>query len=204
MTQHTHWDQVYNNKAHAQLSWHQECSTLSYDWILEFTQPEDSIIDVGCGVSILADELLAKKYQQISLLELSDSALNTIKKRLKKEVTADIRFYHQDILEFNTSQTFKLWHDRAVFHFLTTEEEQLIYLKKLKQYLELGGYFLLATFAPDGPKKCSNLNTVQYNKDKISTFLGADFKCLRVKNEHHPHPNGTAQSFNYFLFQRIN
>ncbi len=198
----THWDNVYKTKNHTQVSWHQEHSTISYDWIIENTNTQDAIIDVGCGVSILADNLLQENYQDISLLELSSKALDTIKQRLKTHQDS-LSFYNVNILDFNTDKTFKLWHDRAVFHFLTKHKDQQAYLEKLDTYLQDKGFFLLATFAPDGPKECSELNIVQYDVEKITNLLGEDFNLLKTTNEKHPHPNGSIQSFNYFLFQKI-
>lgn len=196
-----HWDQVYQTKDHKQVSWHQTHATLSLAWILEHTQPSDAIIDVGCGVSILADELLEKGYQNLSLLELSSSALDTLKARLAQYPNQPT-FYNVNILEFEPEDGYDLWHDRAVFHFLTKPDERQLYLHKLKQYLKPKGYFLLATFAPDGPTQCSELDIEQYDVAKISVLLGEDFQLIKTSNEQHPHPNGSMQSFNYFLFQR--
>lgn len=196
-----HWDQVYQTKDHQQVSWHQAHATLSLDWILTHTQPNDVVIDVGCGVSILADELLDKGYQDLSLLELSTSALDTLKARLSKRANQP-KFHNVNILEFESDQCYDLWHDRAVFHFLTNSDDRQIYLNKLKQYLNSGGYFLLATFAPDGPNECSELPTEQYDNTKISTLLGEEFQLIKSATEQHPHPNGSTQSFNYFLFQK--
>lgn len=195
-----HWDKIYQEKNHKKISWHQEQSTLSYKWILEFTKKNEPIIDVGCGVSILSDELIDAGYTNISLLEISTSAIKTLKNRLKNDY---ISFYNENILEFKIDKTFQLWHDRAVFHFLTNNKERDIYLKKLNKYLKVGGYFLLATFAINGPKKCSELNIVQYDKKKIKALLINNFELIKTESENHPHPNGTKQKFNYFLLKKI-
>jgi 2-polyprenyl-3-methyl-5-hydroxy-6-metoxy-1,4-benzoquinol methylase len=197
----SHWDKVYKTKDHAQVSWHQEHSTISFDWILEFVNKDNAIIDVGCGVSILADNLLAKGFSKISLLELSTTALETLKIRLNKS-SDKLNFYNENILDFQPNNTFKLWHDRAVFHFLTSSKDQRTYLQKLNQYLQKDGLFLLATFSPDGPKECSELDIVQYDQAKISKLLGDSFDFIKMVNEKHPHPNGSIQSFNYFLFRK--
>lgn len=197
----SHWNEVYKTKKHTQISWYQEHSTISLDWILAYSNKEDSIIDVGCGVSILADNLLDKGYQNISLLELSTTALDATKLRLKAAKDR-VTFYNENILDFETHSSFNLWHDRAVFHFLITDKDQQTYLNKLNKYLNKGGFFLLATFSPDGPKKCSDLDIVQYDKVKITQLLGDGFKFIKITNEIHPHPNGNTQNFNYFLFQK--
>ncbi len=196
-----HWDNVYKTKDHTQVSWHQEHSTISYDWIKENTNENDAIIDIGCGVSILADNLLNDNYKNISLLELSTNAIEALKDRLKK-FKNNTKFYNLNILDFTTNDTFDLWHDRAVFHFLVDKNDQKTYIEKLEKYLNKGGYFLLATFAPDGPKECSELNIVQYDKEKITKLLSNRFDLIKTINEKHPHPNGSIQSFNYFLFRK--
>ncbi len=198
----THWDNIYQNQKHSQVSWHQTQSTISLDWILKFTNKNDSIIDVGCGVSILADNLIDKGYTNLSLLELSNSALSTIKERLKNHAEK-VHFHHENVLEFKSNNQFSLWHDRAVFHFLTDEKDQKTYIKKLTNQVKKGGYFLLSTFSPSGPKLCSKLDIVQYDVKKITQLLGGSFKLIKNTSETHSRPNGNTQDFNYFLFQKI-
>ncbi len=197
----SHWDKVYQSKDHTQVSWHQDHATLSFDWILKYTQKNDAIIDVGAGVSILADNLLDEGYADLSLLELSPTAIKATQERLKAH-TAKVSFYNKNILNFQPDTQFDLWHDRAVFHFLTNKKDQKTYIEKLSQYLKSQGYFLLATFAPTGPKQCSELDIVQYDKDKITQLLGEGFRLIKTTSETHPHPNGSTQDFNYFLFQK--
>ena len=197
----SHWDKVYTTKVHEQVSWHQSHATISLDWILEVTQPNDAIIDVGCGVSVLADNLLDEGYSNLALLELSTTALEATQKRLESNLDK-VRFYNQNILEFSSKKRFKLWHDRAVFHFLTDANDQQIYLQKLYDYLQQDGFFLLATFATDGPTQCSELHIVQYNAEKITQLLGERFKLIKTTAESHPNPNGGVQKFNYFLLQK--
>ena len=197
----SHWDKVYTTKKHDQVGWYQDHPTISLDWILEYTQQNDAIIDVGCGVSFLADNLLSENYSDLSLLELSTTALEVTQKRLKSDQDK-VSFYNQNILEFSSKKRFKLWHDRAVFHFLTNPDDQQIYIQKLNDYLQKDGFFLLATFSPDGPTQCSELEIVQYDEKKIMQLLGQNFKLIKTTSESHPHPNGGVQEFNYFLLQK--
>ena len=197
----SHWDKVYTTKVHEQVSWHQSHTTISLDWILEVTQPNDAIIDVGCGVSVLADNLLDEGYSNLALLELSTTALEATQKRLESNLNK-VSFYNQNILEFSSKKRFKLWHDRAVFHFLTDANDQQTYLQKLYDYLQQDGFFLLATFATDGPTQCSELDIVQYDAEKITQLLGERFKLIKTTAESHPNPNGGVQKFNYFLLQK--
>ncbi|BBB24180.1 conserved hypothetical protein [Isorropodon fossajaponicum endosymbiont JTNG4] len=131
------------------MSWHQAQSTISLDWILEFTNKNDAIIDVGCGVSVLVDNLIDKRL---------------------KDHTKKVYFHHENILEFNSNHQFSLWHDRTVFHFLTDEKDQKSYIKKLTKQVKKDGYFLLSTFSPNGPKLCSELNIVQYDVKKSRNY----------------------------------
>ncbi|MCH9745399.1 MAG: class I SAM-dependent methyltransferase [Proteobacteria bacterium] len=197
----SHWDKVYTTKKHSQVSWHQDHATISLDWIIEVIQPNDAIIDVGCGVSVLADNLLDKGFSDLSLLELSSIALKSTQKRLVSNLNK-VSFYHQNILDFSTKKYFKLWHDRAVFHFLTDPNDQKTYIQKLNDYLQKDGFFLLATFALDGPKQCSELDIVQYDEKKISRLLSKNFKLIKTVTESHVKPNGGVQKFNYFLLQK--
>jgi 2-polyprenyl-3-methyl-5-hydroxy-6-metoxy-1,4-benzoquinol methylase len=169
---------------------------------LAYTDKNANIIDVGSGVSILADNLLDEGYTHLSLLELSLTAIQATKERLKS-YSNRVNFYNENILDFETDTQYDLWHDRAVFHFLTDEQEQQTYIKKLNQYLKPKGFFVLATFAPTGPKQCSDLNIVQYDTDKIVPLLGNNFTLIKTTSETHPHPNGSTQDFNYFLFQKL-
>jgi 2-polyprenyl-3-methyl-5-hydroxy-6-metoxy-1,4-benzoquinol methylase len=195
----SHWDKVYQSKDHTQVSWHQNHATLSFDWILAYTDKNANIIDVGSGVSILADNLLDEGYTHLSLLELSLTAIQATKERLKS-YSNRVNFYNENILDFETDTQYDLWHDRAVFHFLTDEKDQQTYLNKLNQYLKPQGYFLLATFAPTGPKQCSGLDIVQYDKDKIVPLLGDSFTLIKTTSETPPPPNGRKPHLNYFFF----
>lgn len=197
----THWDTLYTNKNHDEMSWHQVQATISLDWILNTVSKDAAIIDVGSGVSVLADNLLKQGYLDLSLLEISLSAIQTMKKRLM-DYSDCVHFYNENILEFQTDIQFDLWHDRAVFHFLTNKKDQQTYMEKLKQHLKSGGYFLLSTFAPTNQKQCSGLDIVQYDVGKITQLLDVDFELVKTTGETHPHPNGGTQNFNYFLLQK--
>ena len=197
-----HWEKIYKSRDHAQVSWHQTHPTTSLEWILEHTEPSQAIIDVGSGVSILTDNLIKAGYSNLSAVELSKSAVIATQKRLGSNASLP-KFYVQNILGFETNQRFDLWHDRAVFHFLTVESEQKKYINKLNAHLEIGGYFLLATFAPDGPTICSNLDVASYDKKTISALLADDFRMIKTSHEDHTTPSGKMQTFNYFLLQKI-
>jgi hypothetical protein len=195
-----HWDKVYKTKNHTKLSWHQDISTISFEWILHYANKRDAIIDVGSGVSILIDNLIDSGYLDMSLVEISKTAIETTKKRIGNSTY--ISFFNKDILEFHSNKKYKIWHDRAVFHFLNEKKEQQLYIDKVNQYLALKGYFILATFSPEGPNECSGLSIEQYDEKKISKLLMKNFKLIKTIKESHPHPNGGNQNFNYFCFQK--
>ena len=196
-----HWDEVYHNKDHSKLSWHQDTSTISLRWILEYAKNNDSIIDVGSGVSVLVDNLIDSGYKNISLLEISPIAIKATKDRLGK-LSSGVDFINENVLDLNQNKTYKVWHDRAVFHFLTNKKEQHKYLDIINMHISIGGYFILSTFSTEGPKECSGLDIVQYDKDKITDMLAKNYKLIRNIKESHPHPNGGVQNFNYFCLQK--
>lgn len=197
-----HWESLYKAKNHSQISWHQNRTTMSLDWIIEHTNQNDEIIDVGSGVSILIDNLIEVGYSNLSAVELSESAIGVTQRRLGSKQSL-VEFYCQNILDFETVQRFDLWHDRAVFHFLTRESEKKKYIRKLNTHLKTGGYFLLATFALDGPSICSNLDVAPYDEKTISALLADDFRMIKAASEDHITPTGKLQKFNYFLVQKI-
>ncbi|WP_428087435.1 class I SAM-dependent methyltransferase [Candidatus Thioglobus sp.] len=197
----THWDKIYQNQNHSQVSWHQDRATISFDWIINNAPKNSAIIDVGSGASVLADNLLEAGYVDLSLLEISPIAIQAVQKRLNIHAEK-LTFYNENVLNFQSKVQFDVWHDRAVFHFLTDPKDQQTYLKKLNQQLKKEGLFLLATFSPEGPSQCSELDVVQYDVEKITHLLGGQFKLLKTTTEMHPRPNGETQHFNYFLFKK--
>ncbi len=163
---------------------------------------EAQIIDVGGGVSTLADDLLAKGFNHVTVLDISAAALGQSKKRLA-EKSGQIVWMEADILKANLPQnTFDLWHDRAVFHFLTNLEEQKSYLNALKQSLKAGGFAVMASFSLEGPPKCSGLEVMRYSPETLSKKLGPAFSILKTAEEHHRTPFDTCQAFIYCLFKK--
>lgn len=194
-----HWHSVWRNKDQKQLSWYQKNADLSISLIQKVGNKNAKIIDVGAGASTLVDGLLNLGFGRISLVEISEQALDLTQKRLGDNA-AKIQFINQNILHFEPKTTFDIWHDRAVFHFLTASTEQQTYIKILDNCLKIGGHFILATFAPSGPKQCSNLEIVQYDQHKITNLLPAHFELIEVNSETHKTPDGSSQDFNYFCF----
>jgi len=196
-----HWESAYRNKSPLEVSWYQQEPVLSLSLIAN-TQlaPDAPIIDVGGGSSTLVDKLFDKAYTDISVLDISGSALAHAKTRLANKADK-VHWYETDVTCFKPLHRFALWHDRAVFHFLTTRADRESYINVLKQTLEPRGHLIIMTFAINGPLKCSGLDIVQYDADKLITELGPGFKLIETGHQVHHTPAGNQQKFAYFRFR---
>lgn len=198
-----HWENVYTTKDVRKVGWYQEIPTMSLALMKKIgSTSKDSIIDVGCGTSKLADVLIDSGYRDITLLDLSASALEIIKKRLG--LTADLPVYcAEDMCTFSSEKLFDVWHDRAVFHFLQREEEQQAYLQTLYQALSPKGHAIIGTFGINGPDSCSTLPVRQYDEERMSNFVKKRFDVIDVVEETHVTPGGSEQSYCYFVLKPI-
>ena len=182
------------------MSWFQEEPTLSLLLIMDAgISHDEKIIDVGGGASRLVDALCEDGYRHIGVLDLSEKALSFAMERLAKKA-CDVDWYVQDVTCFEPPQRFSLWHDRAVFHFLTEKGDRKKYIDVLRRALNPGGHVIIMAFALDGPKKCSGLDIVQYDAEKIQAELGDDFELIENGYEVHKTPSGKHQKFAYFHF----
>ncbi|MES9858451.1 MAG: class I SAM-dependent methyltransferase [Sedimenticola sp.] len=198
-----HWENVYRSKSDDQVGWFQPSPRLSLEMIMSANLgPDDGIIDIGGGASRLIDALLAQGFHNLSVLDISATALETTQARLGIGAE-EVNWLVNDVTDFTLEQPVSLWHDRAVFHFLTTPEERTAYLKHTEQYLVIGGHLIIAAFSPDGPKKCSGLDIVQYDSNSIQRTLSNRYQLLECVSELHQTPWGAQQHFNYFHFIRI-
>ncbi|NQU51140.1 MAG: class I SAM-dependent methyltransferase [Bacteroidetes bacterium] len=198
-----HWENVFQTKDTAKVSWFQSIPETSLRLIEKLNIDKTSkIIEVGCGDSFLGDFLLDKNYSEITLLDISEKALNTIKHRLGEKVKA-ITFLAADVTEFSTSQKYNLWHDRAVFHFLTDENDRNKYVNSVSEKLVSGGYLILGTFSNNGPNVCSGLQVQQYSEKEITEIFSSNFKKIECFTENHQTPSGGSQNFLFSIFQRI-
>ena len=197
-----HWEKIYSEKSPLEVSWYQQEPRLSLN-LVEQCQLEKSrpIIDVGGGASLLIDCLLQQGYEKPAVLDISEHALDVARQRLGKKADT-VEWFASDITEFVAPHPFALWHDRAVFHFLTDAGDRQNYLRALKTGLPAGGFLILAAFAIGGPTMCSGLNIVQYDANKLSRELGDEFELVEEKTETHLTPSGGEQLFNYFRFVR--
>lgn len=198
-----HWQSIYHQKEPIQVSWYQPYPSMSMEMIRSTkASPNASIIDVGGGSSLFVDALLYSEYKDVSVLDISSAALEHSKQRLGSRAS-QVQWLTSDVLQFEPPKIYDVWHDRAVFHFLIHPEDSERYIQLLKKALRSQGHFILATFATDGPNKCSGFPVEQYDEDKIQRVLGPDFQWMQTKQESHVTPSGVEQKFIYFHFQYI-
>lgn len=195
-----HWDRVYRDRESTAVSWYQEYPELSLQLINKSGLARDeAIIDIGGGASLLVDNLLQQGFRRVAVLDISSAALECARTRLC-ERAADVEWFAADVTAFEPPHRFALWHDRAVFHFLTSHEDRQNYLRVLGKTLHPGGWLILATFALDGPERCSGLPVERYDADKMRATLGARFELVETRDESHTTPAGGKQKFTYCLF----
>lgn len=205
MDRKSHWESAYARQQPGQASWYQPHLLLSLGLISRAgLSGSAEIIDIGCGDSTLTDDLLKAGFTRLTVLEISSEALNRARARLGPKADA-ITWIEADILDPDIvlpSGHFDLWHDRAMFHFLTDVESQQAYLRALRRCLRPGGYAVIATFAHDGPSRCSGLPTARYDAATLQETLGSEFALQEALSETHTTPSGTQQKFTYCLFRR--
>ncbi|MBD2857402.1 class I SAM-dependent methyltransferase [Spongiibacter sp. KMU-158] len=197
----THWENVYQQKSPVEVSWYQAIPEVSLALIERCQLPKDaSVIDVGGGASLLVDSLLEQGFTSLTVLDISAAALAHSQQRLG-DLAEKVSWRTADITAVDFGVKFDLWHDRAVFHFLTAAADRQAYIENLKQALKPGGFLILSAFDIGGPEKCSGLEIVQYDAEKLQAVLGADFNLLEERREQHHTPAGREQAFHYFRFQ---
>lgn len=196
-----HWEAVYASKAAEENSWYQPVPRLSLSMIAKTGMGSNaSLIDIGAGNSLLVDHLLELGYSDLTVLDLSVAALAQASSRLGSD--APVTWVEADVTSFVPWREFDLWHDRAAFHFLTSASDRERYLAVLRKTLKPKGHAIIATFAPGGPRRCSGLEIVQYDADKLGRELGPEFTLREQHEELHVTPAGGKQLFNFFRFQR--
>ena len=201
MTQ-AHWQKIYQTKAPDAVSWYRPHLEKSIEFIKRSAPNlSSSIIDVGGGESVLVDDLLASGYHDISVLDISATAIEFTKKRLGNKAR-EVTWLIADITEAKLPEhRYDVWHDRAVFHFLTELPQRTAYVRQVAHAIKSGGLVIVATFGPEGPLKCSGLDVVRYNADTLHGEFGTSFQLLESATELHKTPSGTTQQFLYCYFK---
>jgi len=193
-----HWEQIYATKPATGVSWFQEHAVRSLGLIESTDEPTSAaIIDVGGGASTLVDDLLAAGYSKLTVLDLSLAALQATQSRLGP-AAARVEWLEGDITSIQLpAHAFDIWHDRAVFHFLTTAEQRQAYVRKVLTAVKPGGHIIVSTFAEDGPLQCSGLPVTRYSAAGLHAEFGPPFELLRHETEVHLTPSGNTQQFVY-------
>jgi SAM-dependent methyltransferase len=197
-----HWETVYTEKGEDQVSWFQETPTPSLDLIAKVgATPASAIVDIGGGASRLVDDLVKRGFESVTVLDLSEAALEAAKSRLGGRA-ARVHWIVADATVWEPEKAYEIWHDRAAFHFLTEERDRAAYVARLERALKVGGHAIIATFALDGPERCSGLQVARYDPVSLGKTLGRAFELVDTRQHTHATPWDTEQSFQFSVFRR--
>ena len=193
-----HWEAVYRTKKPTEVSWYRPHLETSLELIEATGAARDAaIIDVGAGESTLIDDLLVRGYSNLYAVDLSATALDVAKRRLGEDA-AKVHWLCGDVLSFCFErEQFDVWHDRAVFHFLTETADRATYVRQVSRAVKAGGHVIVATFGPEGPSKCSGLEVMRYDPDALHDEFGVAFRLVEHRTELHQTPTGSTQQFTY-------
>lgn len=197
-TKRAHWENVYQTKAADAVSWYAPHLETSLKLIQRATDDRHAtIIDVGGGESTLVDDLIHEGYDRVSVLDISQKAIDVARERLG-EAGASVAWYCADVTSATLQEAyFDVWHDRAVFHFLTREEDRARYVEQVMRSVKHGGHVIVSTFGPEGPEKCSGLDVMRYDAGGLHDQFGRSFQLIESSTEIHNTPFGTTQQFLY-------
>lgn len=198
----THWDHVYTTKGEAEVSWFQDSPAISLELIRAANpDPGASVIDVGGGASRLVDALLQHGYRDLAVLDLSAHALDAAKRRIGHAASM-VDWIVADATTWQPAKAYDIWHDRAAFHFLTEARDRAAYVARLRSAVASGGHVIIATFAPDGPEKCSGLPVQRYDGASLAAELGPEFELIETRSETHHTPWNSTQAFQFSRFRK--
>jgi SAM-dependent methyltransferase len=198
-----HWENVYTSKSENEVSWFQENPAPSLALIAEIgVVPTSAIIDIGGGASRLVDHLFDQGFLDVTVLDLSAAALEAAKVRLGGRASR-AHWLVADATTWEPPRAYDVWHDRAAFHFLTEERDRAGYIARLRQGVRIGGHAIIATFALDGPEKCSGLPVMRYDAARLAQTVGSGFKLLQSQRNDHATPWGSHQLFQFSVFERV-
>lgn len=196
-----HWETVYSSRKLTEVSWYEPIPETSLSIIKKFKLPKDaSIIDIGGGDSLLVDYLLLLGYSNVTVLDISQHAIDRAKARLRGNAQK-VNWVVSDVLNYKPAKSYDLWHDRATFHFFTDKGDQQHYLDRAHQCLNLRGYMVLSTFSAIGPDKCSGLSVQQYSESSLSNMFDAYFEKIKCITKMHTTPLRAIQNFIYCSFR---
>jgi SAM-dependent methyltransferase len=197
-----HWETVYDTRAENEVSWFQDDPAPSLDLIARANlSPESAIIDIGAGASRLADALLARGFRRLTVLDISQIALDVTALRLGRRAH-EVRWIAADVTEWEPAERYDLWHDRAAFHFLVEAGDRAAYVARLALALKAGGHAVIATFAADGPEKCSGLPVNRTDPADLARELGDGFTLIESRTHDHLTPGNANQRFQFSMFRK--
>ena len=203
MSRQSHWERVYAKSAPDEVSWFQPYPSVSLELIEACDLASDArILDVGGGASRLVDTLCDRGFAQLGVLDVAEQALSESKQRLGSRADA-VEWLVADVTAFTTPHQWDLWHDRAVLHFLTDSQDRTAYRHTLLESVAPGGHVIIATFGPDGPTRCSDLDVRRYSAESLQETLGSDLELIESRKEAHQTPRGVVQQFLYCRFRRL-
>jgi ubiquinone/menaquinone biosynthesis C-methylase UbiE len=198
-----HWESVYSNKQLHEVSWYQPKPETSLDFIEKANLPKDAkIMDVGGGDSFLVDHLLDLGYTNVTVVDISEHALERARKRLGTRADS-VKWMAADVLEMELDETYDLWHDRAVFHFVTNDNDVKRYISQMERYIRKEGILVLGTFSESGPLKCSGIEIKQYSESTLDEVTGDSFEKMECLTVDHPTPFDTKQNFVFCSFRKL-
>ncbi len=203
MDRKQHWEQVYRSRSPREVSWYQAVPSPSLEMIEKAAgSGRAAVIDIGGGASMLVDHLLDRGFGDVTVLDISRSALELAKQRLGPRA-AGVHWIEADVTRFIPERKFAVWHDRATFHFLTDADDRQRYVGVLRKALPAGGHAIIGTFATDGPSRCSGLAVVRYDAAGLAAELGAAFEQRAERRITHVTPAGRDQHFSFYRFDRV-
>jgi 2-polyprenyl-3-methyl-5-hydroxy-6-metoxy-1,4-benzoquinol methylase len=196
-----HWEHVYTTKGESEVSWFQGNATPSLELMtLTGATPRSTVIDIGGGASRFVDALVEMGFQAVTVLDLSEAAIAVAKARLGSRANK-VKWVVADVTTWEPQQVYDLWHDRAAFHFLTEEHDRMAYVARLSKAVKPDGHAIIATFAPEGPERCSGLPVARYDAESLGWVLGDAFELIETRRQHMT-PWGSEQRFQFSVFRR--
>ncbi|MDR7224961.1 class I SAM-dependent methyltransferase [Aminobacter aminovorans] len=198
----SHWETIYRTKTEDQVSWFQQTPEPSLTLLeLAGATPDAVIVDIGAGASHLVDVLIGRGFDDVTVLDLSQAALDADHTRLGPDASR-VTWIRSDVTDWQPERNYDIWHDRAAFHFLTDAVDQAAYAAVLKRAVKAGGHAIIGTFAPDGPEKCSGLPIVRHDADSIGKLLGGSFELIDTRRHEHRTPWDSVQLFQFSTFRK--
>jgi len=198
-----HWEHIYSGKKSTEVSWYQQHPQHSLELIKAAgVDASARIIDIGGGASTLVDFMLDAGYQNLTVLDIAHGAIEQAKSRLGARADT-VTWFEQDVTTFSPDEPYDVWHDRAVFHFLTDKLDRSSYVRTMSRALKPGAHAIIATFDLNGPEKCSGLDVVRYSPETMSAVLGDNFQLVETSTEAHVTPRAAVQNFVYCRFKRV-